>query len=169
MKIVKMSLVAAMLVGASAYAIDNVKVSGDAKVFYGATDLGDASLFDKAGAYGQAAAGLNVSADLVEGVSAGVATQSLTTLGLENNLVSALWAGQSLQTQWWFSEMWTAATIGKTTAKVGRMTLDTPLAFTETWNIASNSFDAGVLLNQDLPDTTIVAAWVGKGNGLQFL
>ena len=37
MKLVKMSLAAAVLLGASAFAIDNVKVSGDAKLFY-ATD-----------------------------------------------------------------------------------------------------------------------------------
>ena len=38
MKIVKMSLAAAVLVGASAFAIDNVKVSGDAQVFYSTSD-----------------------------------------------------------------------------------------------------------------------------------
>ena len=34
MKFTKMSLVAALLVGSSAFAIDNVKVSGDAKLYY---------------------------------------------------------------------------------------------------------------------------------------
>jgi hypothetical protein len=165
MKLVKMSLAAAILMGASAFAIDNVKVSGDAKLFYGTSDMGDNSLFDKAGAMGQAGAGLAISADLTDGISAGASTQAISTLGLENNLVGAIWAGTSLQTQWWFSEMWLAASMGNTTAKVGRQYLDTPFAFTETWNIASNSFDAAVLLNTDLPDTTIVGAWVGKHNG----
>ncbi|MEA1916527.1 MAG: hypothetical protein U9N42_03240, partial [Campylobacterota bacterium] len=68
-------------------------------------------------------------------------------------------------TQWWLSEAWLAATVGKTTAKVGRQYLDTPLAFSETWNIVANSFTAAVLLNQDIPKTTLVAAYVGQSNG----
>jgi imipenem/basic amino acid-specific outer membrane pore len=45
------------------------------------------------------------------------------------------------------------------------MELDTPLAFTETWSIEQNSFEAAVLMNQDIPDTTLVAAYIGNGNG----
>ncbi|MDX9966712.1 MAG: porin, partial [Sulfuricurvum sp.] len=56
-----------------------------------------------------------------------------------------------------------------TTAKIGRQALNTPLAFTETWNVVDNTFDAAVLLNNDLPDTTLVAAWVGKHNGVGVL
>ncbi len=47
MKLVKMSLAAAVLLGASAFAIDNIKVSGDAKVFYSTNDMGNADLFSK--------------------------------------------------------------------------------------------------------------------------
>ena len=173
MKLVKMSLLAATLIASSAFAIDNVKVSGDARLYYGTNDaelaVGDTrndGLFHQANSYGQTAINLGLTADLTENVSAGVSTQALSTLGLENNIVSAVWAGgpANVNNQWWFSEMWVAATLGKTTAKVGRQTLDTPFAFTEKWNIASNTFDAAVLLNQDIPDTTLVAAWVGKTN-----
>ncbi len=45
------------------------------------------------------------------------------------------------------------------------MELDTPLAFTEKWNIVNNTFEAAVALNNDIPDTTLVGAWVGKHNG----
>jgi hypothetical protein len=45
------------------------------------------------------------------------------------------------------------------------MELDTPLAFSEKWSIVPNTFEGAVLINQDLPDTTLVGAWVGKGNG----
>ncbi len=177
MKLVKMSLLAATLVASSAFAIDNTKVSGDARLYYGTNDGvsgiagghdSDAALFRKQNSYGQAAVNLGLTTDLTEGVSAGVATQGLTTLGLENNLVANTWGGgaANVNTQWWFSEMWVAATLGKTTAKVGRQAVDTPLAFTETWNIATNTFDAAVLLNQDIPDTTLVGAWIGKHNGV---
>ena len=38
MKLAKMSMVAALLLGANAYAIDNVKVNGDAKLYYATDD-----------------------------------------------------------------------------------------------------------------------------------
>ena len=174
MKAVKLSLALATLlaIGASAD-VTNVKFSGDAKLFYSTNDMDPNDLFDKKGAMGQAAADLGVSADLAGGVKFGASITGLSTLGLENNLVSAIWAGfdnsangsDPLDTQWWLKEAYLVKTFGNTTLKVGRQTLDTPLAFTETWNIAENTFDAAVILNQDIQDTTLVGAWVGRGNG----
>lgn len=172
MKLVKMSLAAAMLMGVSAFAVDNVKVSGDAKLYYSTNDsmdstytyTKDAGLFEKASSEGQAALGLGITADLLDNVSAGAHLTALTTLGLYNNLVSNVWEGTP-NDNYWFDEAWLAATLGKTTFKVGRMKLDTPLVFSETWSIVENTFEAGVLVNQDLPDTTLVAAYVGQSNG----
>jgi len=166
MKLVKMSLLAATLIASSAFAIDNVKVSGDAKLYYSADDMGDVSLFSKDGAAGQVAARVGLTADLTEGVSAGVSMTALSTMGLQGRLVNNIWEGTNgLDDYFWFDEAWLAGTYGKTTAKVGRMALDTPIVFTETWSIASNTFEAGVLINQDIPDTTLVAAFVGGSNG----
>ena len=160
-----MSLVAALLVGSSAFAIENVKVSGDAKLFYTTADMDPNDLFSKAGSAGQAAVGFSATADLAGGVSGGMSTTALSTLGLENNIVGATFGSTSAQTQWWVSEMHLTKTFGKTTGKVGRQQLDTPFAFTETWSTAYNTFDAMVLMNQDIPGTTLVGAWVGKHNG----
>jgi hypothetical protein len=49
------------------------------------------------------------------------------------------------------------------------MELDTPLAFSEKWSIVPNTFEGAVLINQDIPDTTVVGAWIGKGNGTNSL
>jgi hypothetical protein len=38
------------------------------------------------------------------------------------------------------------------------------MVFTEKWNIARNSYDAAVAVNNDIVDTTLVAAWVGRSN-----
>jgi hypothetical protein len=84
-----------------------------------------------------------------------------------NGYADAL-GGAKVEDASWFTEAWVAATLGKTTAKIGRMELDTPLAFTETWSIERNTFEGAVLLNQDLPDTTIVAAFIGNGNGTEM-
>ncbi len=178
MKLIKMSLVAGLLLGANLYAIDNVKVNGDAKLLYGtqsedlsgnATDNG--SLFEKDSSYADLALRVGMTADLSEGVSAGATFLAVSTLGLDNNLVSGVWSGAhqasngAVDDAAWVSEAWLAGTAGKTTAKVGRQTLETPLVFTETWAADYNSFEAGVLINEDIPSTTLIGAYIGKSNG----
>jgi hypothetical protein len=169
MNITKMSLVAALLIGSSAFAIDNIKTSGDAKLYYSTDDAkhGDIdSLFDKATSAGQAAVSLSLSADLTKGVSAGTKLTTLSTLGLQGQLVNNVWEGTSgLNDSFITNEFWLAGTVGKTTGKIGRMELDTPLAFSEKWSIVSNSFEAAVIINQDIPGTTLVGAFVGGSNG----
>jgi len=165
MKFAKLSLAAIMAMSVSAFAdVQNIKVSGDAKLYYSTDDSGNNDLFDQKNSAGQAAFDIAAEASLANGVAGKVSFTVLSTLGLENNLVSNVWEGGTA-TQWWASEAWIAKTFAKTTVKVGRQTLDTPLAFTETWSIAQNTFDAAVVLNQDLPKTTLIAAWVGQGNG----
>lgn len=176
MKLVKMSLAAAVLLGASAFAIDNVKVNGDAKLYYGTSDRGNAELFDKTSSAADIAVRAGVTGDLAKNISFGLTGYAVTTLGLENNLVNSTWTGAhgarftgagypEVDDKSWLGEAWIAATAGKTTAKLGRMELDTPFAFSEKWSVVPNTFEAAVVLNQDIPDTTLVGAWVGKGNG----
>ena len=196
-----MSLVAALLIGSSAFALDNIKVSGDANLYYQTTDgasgydkakgrkSGD--LFSKDSSAADASLNLNITADVLANdlvsVSAGAGYTVLTTLGLENNLVSNVWGGAhtgtagtgaqyanlpdvggaKVENASWMNEAWIAATAGKTTAKIGRMALDTPLAFTETWSAEQNTFEAIVVVNQDIPNTTLVGAYIGNGNGTE--
>jgi len=165
MKFTKMSLVAALLVGSSAFAIDNIKVSGDAKLFYGTDDSGD-GLFYKDTATGQASLGLGITADLNNGITSGAHLTALSTLGLEGQLVDGVWDGTNgTADSYWFDEAWLATTQGKTTVKVGRMQLDTPLVFSETWSVSTNTFEAALVINQDIKDTTFVGAYVGASNG----
>jgi hypothetical protein len=184
-----MSLVAALLVGSSAFAIDNTKISGDARVYYSTQDNGTNDLLRSDSSAADTALNLNVTTDLVKNslvsISAGAGYTAIQTLGLENNMVGNVWAGSHTATvptganygkalggakvdnASWMNEAWVAATAGKTTVKVGRMELDTPLAFTEKWTIEKNTFEAAVAINQDLPDTTVVLAYVGNGNGTE--
>jgi len=197
MKLTKMSLVAALLIGSSAFALDNIKMSGDANLYYQTNDVktgyaglsGSTDLFGKDNSAADVALNLNITADLLANdlvsVSAGAGYTVLTTLGLENNFVSNVvggahtatvptgaqyggpLGGAKVENASWMKEAWIAATSGKTTAKLGRMVLDTPLAFTETWTAEQNTFEAAVLINQDIPNTTLVGAYVGNGNGTE--
>jgi hypothetical protein len=194
MKFTKMSLVAALLIGSSAFALENTKISGDANVYYSTSDAAatggrdgaakNGSLFDADNSAADIGLNLNITTDLFKNdmvaVSAGAGYTVLTTLGLENNLVGNVWGGahtaelgnsssfgHKVENTNWVNEAWVAATVAKSTVKVGRMELDTPLAFTEKWTIEKNTFEAAVLINQDIPDTTLVAAYVGNGNGTE--
>jgi hypothetical protein len=172
MRFAKLSLAAVMAMSVSAFAdIKNIKVSGDAKLYYSTDDQGSYDLFDKKNSLGQTALDLSLSADLAYGVVSKIGITALSTLGLENTLAEKTWSANNVTseddklTQWWVNEAWIAKTIEKTTIKVGRQELNTPFAFSERWNIATNSFDSAILLNQDIPKTTLVAAWIGRGNG----
>ncbi|HIP19668.1 MAG TPA: hypothetical protein EYG70_00925 [Sulfurimonas sp.] len=196
MKITKMSLVAALLIGSSAFAIENTKVTGDVNVYYMTQDkansglaTSDGGLFEAANSAADIGLNLNLTTDLYKAdalsISAGVGYTVLTTLGLENNLVGNVWGGAhtadaatgsyyghpvngaKVNNAAWVNEAWIAISAAKTTIKVGRMELDTPLAFTEKWSIEKNTFEAAVVINQDIPNTTLVGAFVGNGNGTE--
>lgn len=191
MKLGKLSLVAVMALGTSAFAIDNVKVNGEAKLWYQTSQYSGGStavpaadaakdFFDNTNnSLAEVKLSLGATADLAQNLSAGAKVTAISTLGLENNLVGAVptakynadgtAAAAPLNDQSWAEELYLAYTAGKTTAKIGRQALATPLAFTENWNVVDNTFEAAVLLNNDLPDTTLVGAWVGKHNGVGLL
>jgi hypothetical protein len=191
MNFTKLSLAAlvAMGIASNASALENVKVDGSVKLWYQTTDNTSFSnegasaaskndgLFKQNGATGDLVAKLRATGDLTKAVGFGTTMYTTTTLGLENNLVSseAITVGATNDAAgitngdsnlpMWLGEAYFTYKAGKTIAKVGRQELDTPLAFTETWNAAPNTFEAAVVVNQDLPDTTLVAAYVSRGNG----
>ncbi len=57
--------------------------------------------------------------------------------------------------------------LGNTSLKVGRQTLPmalSPFAYSEGWQVFKNTFDAGLIVNSDIPDTTLVGAVVTNAN-----
>lgn len=181
-KIIVSAAVAAMALSTGAFAESDMKVSGHVKLWYQTMDnegtTGDNGLFkyDSANGneWGDLGVQLKATGSLKDNISYNVALNGVTTMGLEGHIVG----GETTRGNWasagvngtaaqpfWFHEVNMAYTSGKTIFKLGRQELNTPLAYTEKWNATSNSFEAAVLINQDLPDTTLVAAWVAKGNG----
>lgn len=188
MKFTKLSIAALAVAGfaSSAMAMDlssvTVKPYAQAKLYYEATDLNGNDLFDQKSASGQALVTAGVTGKLDSCWGYGFEYNVADTLGLENNLVSntRMGSGRSdsddpvgiLQAQSWASQAYVTYSpcntfLSNTTFKIGRQFLDTPLAFTERWNLAPNSFDAIVALNQDIKGVTLVGAYVGRGNGVK--
>ena len=166
MKFTKLSLITLLAIS-SAYAGEST-ISGDAKVFYGTDDIGQHDMFDKGASYGDASVSIDYSKKINDNLSLNTGVTGISTLGLENTLVSNVWAGAGktgIEDTAWLDVANLTAKFGKTTAVLGRQKLDTPLAFTETWNIVENTFDAFTFVNGDIPKTQIIASAVTRANG----
>jgi hypothetical protein len=183
-----LSLVAiAMLSTAAVADISSKNFGGEAKLFYGTNDANDGDFFNKGQSYGNV--GINLGGAASVGSCATCTTLNygvtgVSTMGLENTLVNNTWIGQSISAHntaknflggadindgVWIDTLNLAFHpldgISNTTLVLGRQALDTPFVFTEKWNIAQNTYDAAVAVNNDIMDTTLVGAWVGRSNG----
>ena len=175
MKFTKLSLIAVLAVS-SAFAGGST-ISGDARVFYGTDDIGEHDMFNKDGAIGDSAVNLNYAKKLSDTITINGGLTGISTLGLEGTLVGGTWVnhGGTRSSAGVDDKVWLDTAnmvinpIDKTMVVAGRMKLkgafDNPLAFTETWNIAENSFDGAAVVDTHLPQTTLVGVWVGRGNG----
>jgi len=179
MKLTKLSLAAIMALGFTSAAMADVDVQfgGQAVLYYQTWDKdaqGSPDMFNKEASQGNVGLEISAKADLGNDFQAGITADIIGTAGLESNLVSGVMeaavspgdvvAGTEDLDGYWLAEAYVAKTIGNTTLKIGRQYLNTPLAFSEGWNVFKNSFEAAVLVNKDLPDTTIVLAMVNKAN-----
>ena len=174
MKITNLSLAAIAVVGmmsaASADGVD-VKVGGQGVIYYQTIENGgDTDFFKKDNSRANAGLQLNLNADLGNGFGLGYQETFLGSLGLENNLVSNTMqtAQEGELNSHSMTKLYITKQIANTTLKLGRQELPkslSPLAFSEGWNVFKNTFDAAVAINTDIPDTTLVGAYVSRSNG----
>ncbi len=182
MKKILFSLAAASLVyGASAVADVDLKVGGQAVVYYQTNDAGDNNLFGT----GSKALGdtnsianygvqLDIGGDLGNGFVLGSQVSYLGTSGLETSIVrntaqndGGLNGLMGSTDALLLTQVNIAKVVGNTTVKLGRQELPkslSPLAFSEGWNVFKNTFDAAVIINSDIPGVTLVGAAVGRAN-----
>lgn len=182
-KMVKMSIAAAMVMSAtSAMAADkgiDIVTTGQAAVYYQtlATNAsGAADLFDHTTARANVGVQLNLDADLKNDFTFGSTINYLGTLGLEKNLVdntmqntgASPTANNSIADDVYLSQFYIAKKIANTTVKLGRQELPqslSPFAYSEDWNVFKNTFEAALVVNTDIPNTTLVGAYVASSNG----
>ncbi|WP_324172109.1 hypothetical protein [Sulfurimonas sp.] len=194
MKKTLVSLAAASLIVTSAMAADkgiDIVTTGQAVVYYETgsdNGKGDTSLFNQDNSVANVGVQLNLNADLKNNFTFGSQITYLGTAGLNRNLVGDTGVkqlgGSAPVTQEFgaskttddlaLTKIFIAKKIGNTTVKIGRQELPkslSPLAFTEGWNVFKNTFESILIVNSDIPNTTIVGAAVGAstksaGNGL---
>ena len=180
MKKTLVSLATASLIASTAMAADkgiDIVTTGQAVLYYQTTDASGASdLFDHdTNSAANVGVQLNLNADLGNNFSFGSQLSYLGTAGLEKVLVGNTMqntSGQAtvmngLEDEIAMTKIFVAKQIANTTVKIGRQELPkslSPLAFSEGWNVFKNTFEAVLVVNSDIPDTTVVAAYVGQSN-----
>lgn len=183
-KIILSAAVAAMALSTSAFAADkgiDIVTTGQAVIYYetGANNgTGDTSLFDAADSVANVGVQLNLDADLKNGFTFGSQLSYLGTAGLEKNVVGGVKQTAddaptqgSTNTELALTQINVAKTVANTTVKLGRQELPkslSPFAYTEGWNVLKNTFDAILMVNSDIPNTTLVGAYVSGGTGMSL-
>lgn len=182
-KIIISAAVAAMAFSTSAVAADkgiDIDVSGQAVVYYETHDFDNANqgLFDEARSVAAGGIQLNLDADLGNNFTFGSQLTYLSTLGLEKTLVNngkqqaGIVAGANTVSEIALTKIFIAKKIGNTTLKAGRQELPkslAPFSYSEGDNVFKNTFDAIVAINTDIPETTVVGAYVTKSTGIADL
>jgi len=186
MKKTLISLATASLIASSAMAADkgiDIVVSGQATVYYESHsengNKDDNTIFDQDNSQANVGIQLNLGADLGNNFTFGSQLTYLGTAGLEKNLVSgvkqqadaAVIQEGDTTSDIALTKIFIAKKIANTTVKIGRQELPkslSPLAFTEGWNVYKNTFDAILVVNTDIPDTTLVGAYVSGGTGMSL-
>ena len=165
MKLAKLSLAAIVVAGlaSSSFAADtladafkNGKVNGELKAYYFTTDNGqkDADIFSTG-------AMLSYKTASLYGLSLGLTAQASAS-PFANDDAKDMFNSSMYGSGAALSEAYVAYNIGKTTAMVGRMFLDTPLVSGSGSRIIKEAFEGAAVINTDLPNTTLIAGYVQK-------
>ena len=178
-KIILSAAVAAMAFSTSAMAADkgiDIVTTGQAAVYYQTEDSSEFgekdSLMSSDSSSANVGLQLNLNADLKNNFTFGSQLTYLGTAGLERTVVDGVRQGVTsglgdtdTRNDIALTKIFVAKKIANTTVKLGRQELPkslSPLAFSEGWNVFKNTFDAIVAVNTDIPNTTLVGAYVSS-------
>jgi hypothetical protein len=184
MKLAKLSLAAIVVAGLAsssfaesttlADAFKNGKVNGELRAWYFDRDTG---VTPTAARYTAANIGKQGSENIFDtGVSLGYVTDSLYGLSLgltmqssyspfANDAEKQMYAADMFGSGAVLSEAYIQYQIGKTTAKVGRQYIATPLVNGSGSRMIKESFEGAVVVNTDLPSTTVFGGYADKFQG----
>lgn len=178
MKMIKLSLVAALAVSAAfaggdiapveptveapvaapATCNSNTTINSKAQLYYYTTDAyGKSDLFKNENTAAAAAVTFDVSHKLFDGVTANFTAVGFTNLG---DIADNDFEGQSNGAYINVANL--TASFADTTLIVGRQLIDTPLVGGFDWLLAPGSFEAAVLVNQSISNVTLVGGYLTK-------
>lgn len=141
------------------------KASGQIRAMYITTDnkspITDTSAFALGGKLAYETAPLH-------GISAGAAFYTTNDLGTKDSnaaKVDGSLYNESAKSYSILGQAYLVGQFGKTTVKVGRQQLDTPLAGSDDIRMVPNLFEAALVINTDVPDTTLIGGYVSRMAG----
>jgi len=163
------ALIATTILTIGVMAEADIKIGGQGVFYYQTNDSADSSFFDQESSSANAGLELSLKADLGSGFDLEYQETFLGTLGLEKDIVSGTRqnAHDGDLNSHSMTRFYMSKEVDNTLIKFGRQELPkslSPLAFSESWNVFKNSFDAVVVVNKDIIDTTIVGAYVSGSN-----
>ncbi|PLY11649.1 MAG: hypothetical protein C0628_09200 [Sulfurimonas sp.] len=162
-KIILSVAVAAMAFSTTASAFEDIKVSGQAKLWYESSDKGSVDLFDKDNSSGEIVFKLGMTGKQGN-VGFGTTIYQSSSMGLNDELL----VGNRTNTtdgDMFVGEAYVTAPMGSdTTLKLGKQELNTPYLFTEKWNALPNTFNAAVVTNKSVDNLTLAGMYVGQDN-----
>lgn len=146
-------------------AIKNGKVNGELKIWYQTNDndTGDNSFLDKENSIFDAGLNLGYTTADYNGFTFGANFYAINDLGAYDNIANKSIHGvDHSETTSWLGEAYIGYTGGKTTVKVGRQNIKSPLINSDGWPVFPNSFEAIWIQNKNISDTSIVASYVSR-------
>jgi len=166
-KIILSVAVAAMALSTTASALEDIKVSGQAKLWYETNEVASNSLFNKDGASGDVVFKLGMTGKQGN-VGFGTTVYQASSMGLEGNAINA-YRSAATNEDMFVGEAYVTAPMGSMASlKLGKQELNTPYLFTETWNSLPNTFNAAVVTVKPVADLSLVAMYVGQDNADTF-
>jgi len=144
-------------------AIEVSSFSGDTRFYYGSADDNDNALLEQEGASGQFSLSLDVELNVSDGVKVNLGTTLLTTLGLEESMITYPFAGGTTKDQLWLDEAnFEINFLQKLNTTLGRQYLSSPLLYSIDWNIVSNAMDGIYIMDEHLSKTKLMGFWIGR-------
>lgn len=147
------------------------KASGQIRAMYIKNDL--SSTANDAGTPDNSAFGLGgklaYETAPLYGISVGAAFYTVQDLGTKNKdteKVDELLYDENSKSYSLLGQAYIQGQFGKTTVKVGRQQIDTPLAGSDDIRVIPNLFEAAIVTNTDLPSTTLIGGYVSRMAGL---
>jgi len=157
------TLLSLTLISSSLYALEVSNISGDSRFYYGSADNNEMEPFSQESATAQFSLATDLDVHINEEIKANLGVSYLTTLGLENSLVSSVYAGGTTSDQLWVDEINIEATLlEKTNLMIGRQYIVSPILYSIDWNIVSNAMDGAYVINEDIPKTKLMGFWIGR-------
>jgi hypothetical protein len=150
--------------------IKNGKVNGELKIWYQTNDnsTGNNSIFDKENSIFDAGLSLGYTTGSYHGFSAHVNFFAIDDLNAYDHFAdNSIHGVNHGETASWLGEASLSYNKGKTLINVGRQNLKSPLVNSDDWAVFPNNFEAFLLQNSDLPDTTVALCYVTEERKLK--